>query len=151
MKSEFEGSGEASVKMLWRVALRALACLRNWVACTSSLGSEGTRTAGVGSLRWDVTVAFPPCSTFARVRSANRDEPPPLRSDKFLRGYRWHSEKAKAQVKMPKSLVDFTAQLLKMLSRALRELPEVLGRRAKEFSDGDHSFEETRGHNAACF
>ena len=87
----------------------------------------------VKASRYEVVVASPPCSSFSRVRSANREGPPPLRSQRYPFGYPWLKGKAKHEVRNANKLVDFTVRILQsQLEAGLKvvlEHPEDLGRR----------------------
>ena len=81
----------------------------------------------VRASHWHLVMVSPPCSTFSRVRSANPDGLPPLRSHKFVRGYPWLSKKAKAQVKKSNWAVGFCGENIEKTSGKWHGTPHSPG------------------------
>ena len=88
---------------------------------------------GIRSRKWHVAICTPPCSTFSRVRGANKNGPPPARDAQHFWGYPWLSSRRSQEVQIGNELVRFTCRMLHAIvdcsspMLALVEHPEDLG------------------------
>ena len=98
-----------------------------------AFGRQQRLLSRVKRREYDLVAASPPCSTFSRVRWANRRGPPPLRTKAYPRGFPWLARRWMQSATDANRLVDFTAKVLhEQLSSdnramAILEHPEDLG------------------------
>ena len=92
---------------------------------------------------FDMVVITPPCSTWSRVRGANRRGPPMIRSKYYVWGFPWLSARHKQDAELGNILVRFLLEVLGAISRRpinkwgrvvllLGERPEDLGAMHRE-------------------
>lgn len=90
-----------------------------------------------------VIICTPPCSTWSRVRMANRRGPPPLRSKEHLWGYPWVKRQFQMELELGNELVRFSIRIWETVAGNPRscdgfliflfgEHPEDLGRVERE-------------------
>jgi hypothetical protein len=80
-----------------------------------------------------IVICTPPCSDFSRAKWSNNLGPAPLRSARYPDGFPWLSAKARQQVELHNSLINFTWTVAQQNGRKqwqvfLAEHPEDLGR-----------------------
>ena len=61
--------------------------------------------------KFHIVICTPPCSTWSRVRMANRRGPPPLRSREHMWGYPWLHKRYRGEVDLGNILVRFSIRV----------------------------------------